>query len=577
MKYDVFISYRREGGEYTAKIIHDKLTGLGYNVFFDVESLRSGQFNTKLFSVIDECEDFISVLSPNSLDRCANENDWVRLEVAHAIRKGKNIVPVLLRGFQFPEKLPGDIEQLRYQSGLEASTEFFDAFAKRLLEFLKTKPRMLHRITQNTLFKKVLPLVIALLVVFGFIFAGYRVYQTTHAAFPYTKADKNTVKEVIYYISTNLTNANAAISEYDNAISAFRDYLEAPTDVNHTALQSNLTHSKEKITEAGKKLIVLDGALSAKLDDTILAKDNIIAVRDFLTGNIDEMLHNIDYMVFLSSDDNILSKTSVTKVIGYYEEMMKINKDLIFYGVNDIFTEVDKDALNDFKSEILPTVPYIYDGQVWREDKKEIETITNAYFTKYQNIITNIASVIGDYNVQADNLESKVDDLEKTTEELDQLKEEAKQKFKPLETDEAGILWGKLLRFNTLKMYGMCIECLEMYHKKDTSEEADVFVPVAEEFFRQIGGIGIDYGCLVGGYEPDKPHNSFYRLGDILIEMNGRQIKTAEDTQAAKIKGQSSKVKVLRFNGTGFDTVEGEIPVGDSLVLLYDLSETPEE
>ena len=47
-EYDIFISYRRDGGESTAKILRDKLTELGYSVFFDVESLRSGDFNKKL-------------------------------------------------------------------------------------------------------------------------------------------------------------------------------------------------------------------------------------------------------------------------------------------------------------------------------------------------------------------------------------------------------------------------------------------------------------------------------------------------------------------------------------------------
>ena len=83
--YDVFISYRRSGGEYTAKILRDRLEDMGYRVFFDVESLRSGYFNTKLYSVIDECRDFLLILSPGALDRCANPDDWVRLEVERAL------------------------------------------------------------------------------------------------------------------------------------------------------------------------------------------------------------------------------------------------------------------------------------------------------------------------------------------------------------------------------------------------------------------------------------------------------------------------------------------------------------
>ena len=85
MGYDVFISYRREGGAATARILRDRLTEMGYRVFFDLESLRSGYFNTALYSVIEECRDVIVVLSPDSLDRCVNDDDWVRLEVEHAL------------------------------------------------------------------------------------------------------------------------------------------------------------------------------------------------------------------------------------------------------------------------------------------------------------------------------------------------------------------------------------------------------------------------------------------------------------------------------------------------------------
>ena len=87
MSYDVFISYRRVGGEHSARMIRDSLTEAGYDVFFDVESMRSGNFNTKLYSVIDECTDFVLILSPDALDRCSDEKDWVRREVEYAISK----------------------------------------------------------------------------------------------------------------------------------------------------------------------------------------------------------------------------------------------------------------------------------------------------------------------------------------------------------------------------------------------------------------------------------------------------------------------------------------------------------
>lgn len=144
-KYDIFISYRRDGGESTAKMLRDQLASIKYRVFFDVESLRSGDFNLALLSVIEGCRDFVLVLSPGALDRCQNENDWVRLEIEHALRNNLNIIPVMLRGFTFPKELPPSIEAIRYRNGLEANYQFFDAFIQRLQTFLLSKPATLPR------------------------------------------------------------------------------------------------------------------------------------------------------------------------------------------------------------------------------------------------------------------------------------------------------------------------------------------------------------------------------------------------------------------------------------------------
>ena len=109
--YDIFISYRRASYD-TANLIATRLKAAGYSVFFDLESLRSGKFNEQLYSVIENCKDFISVLPPNALDRCVNEDDWVRLEICHAMKHNKNIIPVMLNGFTWPNPMPSGMEEL---------------------------------------------------------------------------------------------------------------------------------------------------------------------------------------------------------------------------------------------------------------------------------------------------------------------------------------------------------------------------------------------------------------------------------------------------------------------------------
>jgi hypothetical protein len=155
--YDIFISYRREGGEAMAILLHDRLTAKGYNVFLDVESLNSGKFNSQLLKVIESCKDVIIVLSENSLDRCSNDDDWVRSELAHAFKHKKNIIPFMLRGFTFPDTLPDDISELPMQNGVNAnSNEYFDASIERLItKFLESEPTVIGES------KKLKPLLVA--------------------------------------------------------------------------------------------------------------------------------------------------------------------------------------------------------------------------------------------------------------------------------------------------------------------------------------------------------------------------------------------------------------------------------
>ncbi len=142
-KYDIFISYRRTSYE-TANLIATRLKAAGYSVFFDMETLRAGKFNEQLFAVIDNCKDFIVVLPPNALDRCVEEDDWVRLEVCRAMEAGKNIVPVMLNGFAWPNPMPQGMEELQnYQALTANSIEYFDMSIERLQKrYLKSKPHI---------------------------------------------------------------------------------------------------------------------------------------------------------------------------------------------------------------------------------------------------------------------------------------------------------------------------------------------------------------------------------------------------------------------------------------------------
>ncbi len=140
MSEQIFISYRREGGDVTAKLICEALKNLNYTVFYDFDSISGGYFDSRILDAIKGCDDFVLVLPPHSLDRCVNEDDWVRQEIRHALLHKKNIVPILLPGFEFPKNMPSDIAEITRFNGVHFVMAYFEGVIDAVVDRFTTKP-----------------------------------------------------------------------------------------------------------------------------------------------------------------------------------------------------------------------------------------------------------------------------------------------------------------------------------------------------------------------------------------------------------------------------------------------------
>ncbi len=150
-KFDIFISYRREGGFEVAKHIKDLLERDGYSVSFDLDNLRNGDFNKQLIERITNCKDFILILDAHVFDRNIEAvsgkvketgDDWLITEIAEALKSKKNIIPIMLDGFtDFPKEMPDNINDVRYKNGPKYDKVYFDAFYERLKNFFDEAPR----------------------------------------------------------------------------------------------------------------------------------------------------------------------------------------------------------------------------------------------------------------------------------------------------------------------------------------------------------------------------------------------------------------------------------------------------
>ena len=142
--FDAFISYRRETGSDLASLLKMQLENRFHKrIFLDVNELQVGKFDEELLRRIEESPNFILILSRASLDRCANKSDWLKREIVHALRTGRNIIPVFTDSFSFsPEKswllLPPEMRALSSLNGITYSHIYQDSALRKIASYMKT-------------------------------------------------------------------------------------------------------------------------------------------------------------------------------------------------------------------------------------------------------------------------------------------------------------------------------------------------------------------------------------------------------------------------------------------------------
>jgi TIR domain len=133
-KGNVFISYRRDDAAGFSHAIHDRLVEHlpKQQVFMDVLGISPGaDFVTKLESTVDQCDVLLALIGKRwagedraGKARIHDPQDWVRVEVATAIRRGVKVIPVLLDGANLLtlESLPEDLRPLVRMNAVDVRT-----------------------------------------------------------------------------------------------------------------------------------------------------------------------------------------------------------------------------------------------------------------------------------------------------------------------------------------------------------------------------------------------------------------------------------------------------------------------
>ena len=109
MSGQIFISYRRDDEKYAAGRLYDHLSQhfAKNQVFIDVDNLEPGvDFIDAIEASVGSCDALIAVIGKRWLTssdqkgkrRLDNPEDFVRLEVATALKRNIRVIPVLVDG-----------------------------------------------------------------------------------------------------------------------------------------------------------------------------------------------------------------------------------------------------------------------------------------------------------------------------------------------------------------------------------------------------------------------------------------------------------------------------------------------
>jgi hypothetical protein len=149
----IFVSYRRTDAPGHAGRLYDRLVDRfgEASVFKDLDSLEPGaDFVEVIEETVARCDALVAVIGRDWLAateagerRLDDPQDWVRLEIANALKRKIRVVPVLVAGARMPPaaELPEDLRALARRHAVELSESAWHAQVSQLLDGLERAAR----------------------------------------------------------------------------------------------------------------------------------------------------------------------------------------------------------------------------------------------------------------------------------------------------------------------------------------------------------------------------------------------------------------------------------------------------
>jgi hypothetical protein len=142
----IFISYRREDSAgWTGRLADQLKERFGTeSIFMDIDTIEPGvDFTEALQKAVSSCDVLLAMIGPEwatATDksgklRIEDPNDWVRIEIAMALKRKIRVVPVLVGGASIPtmDLLPDELDPLAHRQAHELTDKRWNFDVEQLI------------------------------------------------------------------------------------------------------------------------------------------------------------------------------------------------------------------------------------------------------------------------------------------------------------------------------------------------------------------------------------------------------------------------------------------------------------
>jgi hypothetical protein len=145
----IFVSYRRDDSSGHAGRLSDRLVEhFGRDrIFMDIDTIEPGEdFVTVIENAVGSCEVLIAIIGRNwlsspggTMGRLENPNDFVRLEIATALRRDIRVIPVLVQraSMPTPQDLPDDLAKFVRRNAVELTDLHWQSDVDQLISVME--------------------------------------------------------------------------------------------------------------------------------------------------------------------------------------------------------------------------------------------------------------------------------------------------------------------------------------------------------------------------------------------------------------------------------------------------------